>query len=900
MSAGDERVTAVEGEPSPATSPLVIGQVIGRYRIDAILGIGGMGVVARARDLDLDRDVALKVATRSADGSAESGRDQRRAALLLREAQAMARLRMRNVRAVYDVGSASGVDYIAMEYIAGVDLARWLETPRSVDQIVRVFAAAGRGLAAAHDAGILHRDFKASNVLVGDDGEIVVTDFGIAKWLHEPDAPASAAGTPGYLPPEDRFEPRSDQYSFCIALSEAVTPIPARLAAVIDRGASAEPAARFADMVAVVAALEAALETPETAPATETQTGKRRWPIVLALGITAVGVVAIASWPSGHRVEPAGANIGALAFANQPLDRELDEVRALADRGYLRTARRRAEQTVRLAEGSSGRQGAAAYALGRVALLQDDISVARTKLDEAARLADAGRDDKLRARALLELYRIAVTRGSDAQATDRAEQAAVAAVSRVASAVRGEPSGPTSGDREDQATLVYLRGIVESTHGMDARPALRRARALVEPPDAHVLIAWCEIVRSLAALELEAGDREAALALGRELVAVADRIAGRDHMTAISGRGALATTLEAAGRYDEAERVMTELREAGRTEAGERLLAELADAPVDAGAISRLIQVTVRDPEGAPVAGALVVAATEFHSNARSLLAAASLYAERAHDTSTAITDAHGIAALRVVGARARQGMLWIAAEQASAGRSRSLRAGGADHVELALAPWGKLVGRAPRDAQVIVVPDGQADAPRIEVQPTPDGRFTVERIAQGRYLVAICVLRDASQRCAVQRAGVPGAVVSSIAITGASTLVIHPHDELARPIESSFVVIAPAGYTPRDLHALETGWITTLANQPDATIAWASVHGGVPARFAGLREGRYTVCASAVHGDTEDPSFTSRLDARQAAVPLFCEQVRVTSGLTDHALSIPASRRVWLGDPAP
>ncbi|MCA9712823.1 MAG: serine/threonine protein kinase, partial [Myxococcales bacterium] len=145
---------------------------IGRFRVLERVGQGGMGVVYAAYDEQLDRKVAVKLLQQT-EGSA--GARKR----LLREAQAMARLTHENVVAVYEVGEHDHEVFVAMEFIRGQSLDRWLATPRSWREIISVFARAGAGLRAAHDAGLIHRDFKPHNVMRSEDGEIKVLDFGL-------------------------------------------------------------------------------------------------------------------------------------------------------------------------------------------------------------------------------------------------------------------------------------------------------------------------------------------------------------------------------------------------------------------------------------------------------------------------------------------------------------------------------------------------------------------------------------------------------------------------------------------------------------------------------------------------------------------------------------------------
>ena len=155
--------------------PSVTPARLGRYAILRLLGQGGMGVVYAAFDDRLDRKVAIKVLRHhGGDGIAH--------VRLLREAQALARLSHPNVVAVHDVDEADGRIYIAMEFVTGVTLRTWLGEPRSCPEIVDVFVQAGRGLAAAHAAGLVHRDFKPENVLVGADGRVRVLDFGLVRF----------------------------------------------------------------------------------------------------------------------------------------------------------------------------------------------------------------------------------------------------------------------------------------------------------------------------------------------------------------------------------------------------------------------------------------------------------------------------------------------------------------------------------------------------------------------------------------------------------------------------------------------------------------------------------------------------------------------------------------------
>jgi serine/threonine protein kinase len=183
------------GPPSESgQATLARGATIGRYVILGLVGRGGMGEVYAAYDPELDRKVAVKL-VRVKPGAGVTVTEGRQRTL--REAQAIARLSHPNVVVVYDVGTFRDQVFIAMEFVEGNTVTYWVESQtRSWQEILKVFMAAGRGLAAAHDKGLVHRDFKPDNVMVSKAGEVRVMDFGLARQVTDPADPDSDPGVP--------------------------------------------------------------------------------------------------------------------------------------------------------------------------------------------------------------------------------------------------------------------------------------------------------------------------------------------------------------------------------------------------------------------------------------------------------------------------------------------------------------------------------------------------------------------------------------------------------------------------------------------------------------------------------------------------------------------------------
>jgi tetratricopeptide (TPR) repeat protein/predicted Ser/Thr protein kinase len=346
--AGDDRTLAATRDPEHEAEPTLSGTHaggdaatrdrdqdltrLGRYVLLHRLGEGGMGVVYVAYDEKLDRKVAIKLLR-----SRGSEHAQLR---LTREAQALARLSHPNVVQIYEIGETVEQAYLVMEFVDGVTLGAWLrERPRSRAEILAVFKAAGQGLAAAHAADLVHRDFKPDNVMIRTDGRVLVMDFGLAfsdaardlgkPQLSELDLDVDTSttsnrlgehvtvagalmGTPAYMAPEQFLglgtDAQTDQFGFCVALWEALhgqrpfagrdvatislavtegrlrkpehDELPGWLREVIERGLSRDPKQRWPSMRALLEALD---RDPT----------QRRRTALFGLGLSAVLVAAL-------------------------------------------------------------------------------------------------------------------------------------------------------------------------------------------------------------------------------------------------------------------------------------------------------------------------------------------------------------------------------------------------------------------------------------------------------------------------------------------------------------------------------------------------------------------------------------------------------------------------------
>jgi tetratricopeptide (TPR) repeat protein len=577
--AGSARTAADPRAAAEAGAGLDRGAVVdGSFRIERRLGAGGMAVVYLAHDLRLNRDVALKIHL----GPAEHWGPR-----ALREAKVMARLTHPHVLTVHEVGSWEGRIFIAMEYLDGGTLRGWLAARhRDWVEILELFLKAGRGLAAAHDAGLVHRDFKPDNVLLGTDGRLRVADFGLARAIYpagaatpleeEPaaappvaslaetiPAPASASaltggsssslsapltvvgarmGTPAYMSPEARrggeLDARSDQYSFCVALREALSGsrrVPRWLRRALARGLETSPALRFPSMHDLLARLEAGL--------------RRRRRLALSAALLAfAAVVAAGLWLA--RREGPRACTGSADRLRGAWDAEVaPRVRSALEATGVPGAGKLAAATVAVLD-AWAREWAAAH--------HDACAATRLRGEQPERVLELRMACLERARLQLEATtRLLAT--ADARAADRALEAA-GALPAIARCGNTAGLGAVAATPHDPAVAAEVAGLERDLAGTRALFATGRreegwpqAQALAErarrlhwaPMRGRVLFLLAEYQR----------DRELPdTAVGTYAEATAAALAGGDDATAAAALAARGCVLGERNRPEEARR----------------------------------------------------------------------------------------------------------------------------------------------------------------------------------------------------------------------------------------------------------------------------------------------------------------------------------------------------------
>ncbi len=450
MRPSDQDTVVGEGEatePGDVQEDVAVregGPRLGPYTVLSRIGRGGMGTVFAAYDLQLDRKIAVKVLHRTDDARAR--------ARVVREAQALAKLSHPGVVSVFAAGEHEGRPYIAMEFIDGRDLRRWKEeADPDFATILETYLQAGRGLAAAHEAGLVHRDFKPANVMIDSRGRVKVLDFGLAQQsegstgslpalspgsihgLKEADLAAPltrtgrTVGTPAYMAPEQmmavRSDARADQFAFCVVLWEALygerpfagntiieilsgvaageirdpprNPEAAWMEPHLRRGLASDPDARWPDLRSLLDVL--AVGEPVRA---------RRWMIPAAAAVV-VGAGAVAVLPKDDACSDGAVRIAQVW--DQDRGQQLRETFAETDRSYVA---RLAEAT---AEGLDGYAGAWAEAYA-------DACVDTRDGDQSVALRDARYACLNRSKRGLRVLASALEQG-DVQALENADEA---------------------------------------------------------------------------------------------------------------------------------------------------------------------------------------------------------------------------------------------------------------------------------------------------------------------------------------------------------------------------------------------------------------------------------------------------------------------------------------------
>jgi tetratricopeptide (TPR) repeat protein/tRNA A-37 threonylcarbamoyl transferase component Bud32 len=598
-----DRPTSLAAINRSSIGSLERGAPIGPYVVLDVIGRGGMGVVYAAYDPRLDRRVAIKILHAHVAFSEASIEAHDR---LLREAQAMARVTHANVVAIHHVGTFEGEVFLAMEFVEGDTLKTWLRTPRSQTQVLDVLLAAGRGLAAAHAAGIIHRDFKPDNVLVGRDGRVAVSDFGISRPTTESDehasfAPVSAArstsssdadepegtsetwpssshrrtltrpgaivGTVGYMAPEQAFsEPvdaRCDQFSFCATLYFALHgERPFRGAtlkdylAALEREAPTPAGSNVAPRVGEILqkglsyepdarypSMDALLAALSDDPATR----KRRvaaWGVAIAIGLAGTVTVVGASRARDQRL-----CAGGLAQVRDVWNTTTRaQVRRAFEATKLPYATTTWEHVQRALDAYAARWASAQYETCAAARIRGEQS--ESVMTARAACLERGRTE-LRAlvRVLGEADRSVVGKAVQATAVLGSPEACVEIVSTSTSPAPPDDArarGEVGEIRIELATAKALRasGRLEAAAGQIDALLLRAHAIAYRPLEAELLLAQGKVLQDLGQWALSIPALENAVGTADEAVSDADRA---------FAEVALANSYAMTGQHDAAE-----------------------------------------------------------------------------------------------------------------------------------------------------------------------------------------------------------------------------------------------------------------------------------------------------------------------------------------------------------
>ncbi|MBV8760187.1 MAG: serine/threonine protein kinase [Deltaproteobacteria bacterium] len=526
------------------------GTQIGRFVVVGQLGKGGMGVVYAAHDRELDRKVALKV-MRSAGATPEER------VRMMREGQAMARITHPNVITVYEVGVAEDLVFLAQELLDGGTLGEWLEKPRSQAEILVKFIKAGRGLAAAHAAGLVHRDFKPHNVLLGKDGRVRVADFGLARALGPDDEDMPAAtranmararledavspmspltrtgavmGTPMFMAPEQHegqiADARSDQFAFSVALYHALygeypfagktaialadaviegrlqkppsnARVPARLRKILLRGLSTKREQRYPSMDDMLADLARPASRP-----------LRNVAIVVGVGLGVAGAVVggYALRTHDEVKEPKPIAVDPATLGDQ---RDVAWLSTAIERGQLDDAAEKYEMAAQLAQ-SAGAQPRASISHSAGAL----VLALRGKLPEARKhlaAADAAKGTDATAAAYLDMATAAVSLATgaldDAGVRSARCAKAFATISPELAATCDELAGNAAADAGNLAAAraAYSDGLAIAKPGEARALTLHLALASLDLDAQKV----DDVVAAATSLQAEAASRDA-------------------------------------------------------------------------------------------------------------------------------------------------------------------------------------------------------------------------------------------------------------------------------------------------------------------------------------------------------------------------------------------------------